>query len=456
VVQKGETVRIRLTMPSAAFLVKQQNKAKKKGRQDGPPISEELSRAKAIASANHSSRAQRAAKLEDELESLKEKASRETLRSAGVFVAVPLEARAETRLTKPAGHLTAAQLEKRLKLLKDKASRETDKNLRLTTVQEWLRVQEELILARDAEKSLLHKLHKGGELIHQETKPSCSKRSPVDGNRAKMHSALLIDFSWVDRPKTMSPPMSSGNPLHGMVSKSARSDRKGQRRKEITVADIVVSDRGFGSFLDDADKHYNRSCRHCHRSECSASPTAVCPADSKSPGKTRKTDSMDAVRGDEAEADPEPNRRHRHHHHPRFSPHRLRPPSPSACARHSAQDPGVGDGLSHDEHDDDVPSLVVLSKERASAVARHVSRARGHGAVCKPAARSPDEGSLALPSSTPRDQRKARACPASGQCKSVSKPMAGGNAKRLRAPPGGAQSSYVCALLCRLSFAAAG
>lgn len=47
-----------------------------------------------------------------------------------------------------------------------------------------------------------------------------------------------------------------------------------------------------------------------------------------------------------------------------------------------------------DSDDDDIPGLVVLSKERANAVAKHVSRVRVYGSVPKPAAPSPDQASL--------------------------------------------------------------
>ena len=46
-----------------------------------------------------------------------------------------------------------------------------------------------------------------------------------------------------------------------------------------------------------------------------------------------------------------------------------------------------------DSDDDDIPGLVVLSKERASAVAKHVSRVRVYGSVRKPAAPSTEQAS---------------------------------------------------------------
>jgi hypothetical protein len=46
-----------------------------------------------------------------------------------------------------------------------------------------------------------------------------------------------------------------------------------------------------------------------------------------------------------------------------------------------------------DSDDDDVPSLVLLPKDRANAVARHVTRVRGTGTQATPA--SPDKASPA-------------------------------------------------------------
>lgn len=232
-------------MPNAAALMKQQLAAEKKRAkaEGGPAKSSELERAKEIAKLKSSSTYVEPAQA----------------RPADVHIPARVAVRVEAEETKPVDVVrnkakTVEQLEFELQSLKEKAHRERDNHTKIMLVQDQLRMQEELAVARRtaaakgaAEGTAAAKALQSavGDQTVQNGKHSPRALSR-DGNRATVDARTMMGFSWKERSKGTSP-LNAGNPLHTMAHAHAgQNEKDGQKRFEFTDAIKKQVRQGLG------------------------------------------------------------------------------------------------------------------------------------------------------------------------------------------------------------------